>query len=274
MTRKLGSMDRTTKAANMTGAQAIRRAMDVVRAVAQFQRTGGSLSRIASFTGLTTSTAHRILRALAEERLLRYDEDGRTYHLGLLAFELGLATQAESQVQPYWRDTIEQIARQTRLTTYLMARSDCEAVCLLCAQGSTYIRAMPMEIGQRLPLGIGAGSLAILATLTDEEIGHVMASSASQVQLYPHAGARPEAIVARVEQTRAQGYAVSSGTVASGLVGVGVAVLPRTGLLQLAISVSAVADVMVPNEARQIASIISAAIRQRLAAAPPAKKRT
>lgn len=254
-------------AAGMTGAQAIRRAMNVVRAVAQFQRTGGTLSRIAEATNLSTSTTHRILRALSEERLLRYDEASRCYFLGLLAFELGLATQAESQVQPYWRETIEHLARQTRLTTYLMARSDCEAVCLLCVQGSTFIRAMPIEVGQRLPLGIGAGSLAILAAMDDAEIDHVLASIASRLQLYPRDGAQVEAIRDRVARARREGYVVSSGTVAGGLVGVGVPVLPRKGLLQLAISVSAATDVMDPGEARQIASLIDAAIRRRLESA-------
>jgi DNA-binding IclR family transcriptional regulator len=238
--------------------------MDVVRAVAQFQRTGGTLSRIANAAGLTTSTTHRILRALTEERLLRYDEPSRCYFLGLLAFELGLATQAESQVQPYWRETIEYLARQTCLTTYLMARSDCEAVCLLCAQGSTLIRAMPIEVGQRLPLGIGAGSLAILATLEDEEIAHVLASNASRLQMFPRQGAQAEAIMERVQTARNEGYVISSGTVANGLVGVGMPVLPRKGLLQLAISVSAVADVMNAAEAKQIASLIDAAIKRRL----------
>lgn len=57
-----------------SGAQAIRRAMDVVRAVAQFQRTGATLSRVASVTGLSTSTTHRMLRSLTEERMLRHDE--------------------------------------------------------------------------------------------------------------------------------------------------------------------------------------------------------
>ena len=249
----------------MAGAQAIRRAMDVVRAVAQFQRSGATLSRVAGATGLSTSTAHRILRSLTEERLLRHDETARTYHLGLLAFELGLATQAESQVQPFWRETVEEIARRTRLTTYLMARSDCEAVCLLCVQGTMRIRAMPIEVGQRLPLGIGAGSLAILSTIAEEEIGEVMAANETRFHQFPGGGAQTAAILERVAQGRAQGFAVSSGTVADGLVGVGVPVLPRRGLLQLAISVSAVADVMDPAEARQIAGIIEAGIRKRLA---------
>jgi DNA-binding IclR family transcriptional regulator len=125
---------------------------------------------------------------------------------------------------------------------------------------------MPIELGQRLPLGIGAGSLAILATMEDEEIGQVLASNGSRLQLFPRGGAQPDAILERIRIARSDGYVVSSGTVASGLVGVGVPVLPRKGLLQLAISVSAVADVMDPGEARNIASVIDAAIRRRLAA--------
>ena len=254
-----------TDQGSMVGAQAIRRAMNVVRAVAQFQRTGATLSRVAVATGLSTSTTHRILRSLTEERLLRHDDAARTYHLGLLAFELGLATQAESQVQPYWRETIEEIARRTRLTTYLVARSDCEAVCLLCVQGTMRIRAMPIEVGQRLPLGIGAGSLAILSTIPEDEIAEVIAANETRFRLFPGGGGQVSAIMERVAIGRDQGFAVSSGSVADGLVGVGVPVKPRLGLLQLAISVSAVAEVMDPAEARQIAGIIEAGIRKRLA---------
>jgi len=257
--REIGAEDRA-----MAGAQAIRRALSVVRAVAQFQRSGATLSRIASATGLSTSTAHRILRSLTDERMLRHDDTARTYHLGLLAFELGLATQAESQVQPYWRETIEEIARRTRLTTYLMARSDCEAVCLLCEQGTMRIRAIPIEVGQRLPLGIGAGSLAILATIPDEELADILAANAGRFRLFPGSGEQAPAILERVAAARQTGFAVSSGSVANGLVGVGVPVLPSQGLLQLAISVSAVADVMDPDEARKIASLIDSEIRKRL----------
>lgn len=248
----------------MGGAQAIRRAMDVIRAVAQFQRSGATLSRIARVSGLTVSTAHRILRSLTEERMLRHDPVTRTYALGLLAFELGLATQAESQVQPFWRETVEQLARQTRLTTYLMARSDCEAVCLLCAQGSMAIRAMPIEVGQRLPLGVGAGSLAILATLDDAEVAGVIAANQTRLRQFPAGADLAEVVPDRVRAARELGYAVSSGTVDRGLVGLGVPILPRRGLLQLAISVSAVADSLDPGEAASIAARIGQAIRARL----------
>lgn len=246
------------------GAQAIRRAMDVVRAVAQYQRSGATLNRVAKVTGLSTSTAHRILRSLCEERMLRHDDLARCYHLGLLAFELGLATQVESQVQLHWRETIETIARQTRLTTYLMTRSESEAVCLLCVQGSTAIRAMPMEVGQRLPLGIGAGSLAILATLDEAEVPEIMAANHSRLCQFPGEGEQVAAILDRVRQARRDGFAISNGSVANGLSGIGVAVLPKTGVLQLAVSVSAVAEAMAPDEARRFAATISTAIRKQL----------
>src|SRR5262245_22532653 len=196
--------------AGVGGAQAIRRAMDVVRTVAQFQRSGASLSRVAHATGLSTSTAFRILRSLTEERLLRYDELDRGYYVGPLAFELGLAAFSEAQIQTSWRDAVDHVARQTRLTTYLIVRAGSEAVCLLCVQGLTAIRAMPMDVGQRLPLGIGAGSLAILATLDDEEIRHILSAHGSRLDLFP--GGRPETeqILKRIDITRQQGFSVSS----------------------------------------------------------------
>ena len=97
-----------------------------------------------------------------------------------------------------------------------------------------------------------------------DEIAEVMAANASRLCLFPGGGEQASAIIARAAQGRELGFAVSSGSVADGLVGVGVPVLPRRGLLQLAISVSAVADVMDPAEARQIAGIIEAGIRKRL----------
>ncbi len=65
-----------------------------------------------------------------------------------------------------------------------------------------------------------------------------------------------------MSETRRQGFSATSGSVALGLSGVGVPVLPRTGILQLAISVSAVADTIDPAEARSFADIITQVLRK------------
>lgn len=243
------------------GAQAIRRAIDVVRAVGQLRTLGASLSRVAQSTGLATSTTFRILRTLTEERLLRYDETQRLYYIGPLAFELGLAASSGAQVQAQWRDRIETIARQTRFTTYLMAQSGAEAVCLLCVQGSTAIRAMPIEIGHRLPLGIGAGSLAILSTLDDEEVRTIVESHKARLDAFPGGRRQKERIYEGVKLARTRGYSLTDGSTVAGLVGVGVPILPRRGMTRLAISISAAASDLPAPEARQVAQTISAAIK-------------
>lgn len=246
----------------IAGAQAIRRAMDVVRAVASLQRSDATLARVAQATGLNQSTAFRILRSLTEERMLYFDDSRRSYHLGVLAFELGLATSGKSQVQAALQPVLEEVSRRTRLTTYLMARSGNEAVCLSCLEGAAMIRAKPIEPGQRLPLGIGAGSAAILATCSADEIEEIFAAQARAYALFPGGSEEPERIRARIAEARQTGFVFSSGTVAKGVCGVGVPILPRRGLMQLAVSVSAVTDQMDHSEARRFAAIIQAAIVQ------------
>jgi DNA-binding IclR family transcriptional regulator len=249
-------------APGVAGAQSIRRAVDVIRAVAQFQRSDASLSRIARATGLNQSTAFRILRSLTEERMLWYDEVERSYHLGILAFELGLATAGESQVQNVYRPVIEEISRRTRLTSYLMARSDNEAVCLLCVEGASVIRAKPIQVGQRVPLGIGAGSVAILSTLDDEEIPAVLEAQKRNYELYPGGRREVGRIIERVEKARENGFSISVGSVAKGVCGIGVPLVPRTGLMQLAISISAVTDSINVVEGAKLANIIKSTIQE------------
>jgi DNA-binding IclR family transcriptional regulator len=119
-----------------------------------------------------------------------------------------------------------------------------------------------MDVGQRLPLGVGAGSLAILSSLDDDEIERVLAAQKSRLELFPGGKAKPDRIWKRVALTRQQGFAYSSGIVASGAIGVGVAILPHQ-VTQLAISVSAVASTVSPANVKKIAAAISAAIERR-----------
>lgn len=247
-----------------SGAQAIRRAIDILRAVAQLQRSGANLSRVARATGLNTSTSFRILRSLSEERILEYEETEKCYRIGALAYELGLAAPQEYHVQPRWRRAVEDVAKQTRLTTYLMARSNNEAVCLMCIEGSMVLRAMPVDVGQRLPLGIGAGSLAIISTLDDDEIKSILSDLKPRLATMGDHTWQPNAILERIQATRQRGFSMSTGTLAQSVTGIGIAIPASEGLAQLAISVSAVAQAFSPEEAKRINAILVTAIQQHI----------
>jgi DNA-binding IclR family transcriptional regulator len=232
--------------------------MDIVRTVAQIQRSGATLSRVAVATGFSTPTTYRLLRSLTEEGLLRFD-DSRCYHLGPLAFELGLAAAPRIVVGDRWQEVVSEVARRTRLTSYLIARSNDEAVCLFCLQGSAAIRAMPMEVGQRVPLRIGAGSLAILASLDDAEVARILDHQLRRYEAFAGGAQTLGRILERVAQTRDRGYSISTGTVAKGVTGLGVGVSSARDQPSLAVTVSAVASTFDTKEAEELCSIIRAA---------------
>lgn len=242
------------------GAQAVRRAIEVVRTVAQIQRSGASLSRVAMATGFSTPTAYRLLRSLTEERLLIYDEKNRYYYVGPLAFELGLAALPETRVDLRWSEIVNNVASRTRLTSYLIAQSNDEAVCLLCAQGSAAIRAMPMEVGQRVPLGIGAGSLVILSSLADEEISQILEAHKDRYGVFPGGAQDQDQILRRISTTRKRGFSISTGTVASGVTGIGVLATSEGSVTRMAVTVSAVASTFSAAEAASLASIIRSSV--------------
>ena len=242
--------------ARTEGAQAIGRAADILRIVAALQRAGAPLAAISRVSGLSRSTAFRILRALVEQGLLDFDPARRGYALGPLAFELGLAAPGHGEVIATWRGPIEAISRATGLTTYLVARSGDDIVCLATAQGSSIIRAVPLLVGQRLPLGIGAGSLAILASLSDAEIEALLAANADKIAHIGRGRVTAALLHARIAQARHDGYAFSRDSVAPGVLGVGIKVTRPTDPTALSVSVSIAASDLDSDEQARLAGLI------------------
>lgn len=257
------------------GLQAIRRALKLVRLVAETQRMGARPTELARCAGLNVATTSRILRGLTEQRLLQYDERTRSYRMGPLAYELGLAARREAQLFNRLRPLLQQIADATGETAYLVARSGAEAVCLGYVAATSAIRAIPFETGDRLPLGIGAGSLALLAALGDDEVAAVLSENRSLAEAYgPHA--RPDAIAGAVALARGAGYAFTANMAVPGLAnstfrtaGVGVH-LPASSAstAQLAISLAFVVTDNGEEQHRHFAAIIQREIARYLASQP------
>jgi DNA-binding IclR family transcriptional regulator len=129
-------------------------------------------------------------------------------------------------------------------------------VCLATAQGSGIIRAVPLVVGQRLPLGVGAGSLAILAALPDAEINAILSANAAKLALHGEGRLTPAILWKRVEQARQRGYAFSQDSVAAGVVGIGVLASRPGDLKQLALSVSMPAVALDPSQQARLAEAI------------------
>jgi DNA-binding IclR family transcriptional regulator len=80
------------------GAQAIRRALMVLRIIAAGRETGVPLADVVQATRLTRPTAHRIIHVLIEEGIVeRHEKTGR-YAIGGQVPELALARPSRSRL--------------------------------------------------------------------------------------------------------------------------------------------------------------------------------
>ena len=173
---------------------------------------------------MARSTTHRILRCLVEERLVAAPDDANRYRIGELIHELSLAPSASGLEIAHWRAVLVAIARRTGATAYLMRRSGVEAVCVAKADSRALVRFVPVEVGQRRLLGVGAGATALLASLDDAQCERVIAAVAPALKSFPRLSAATLRIA--VQHARRSGFAISQGTVVADGFGLGLAV-PR-----------------------------------------------
>lgn len=221
------------------GTQAIRRAAAILRQIRQGGPNGAGLGAITAALQLPRSTTHRILKCLVEEGLVKHEQDKKRYVVGRLTYELGLAVTQDTLDIARWRIAVDRVAKRTGATSYLMGRSGIEAACILKAEGSAMIRVIPVEVGQCRPLGVGAGSAALLAALDADASEHVIQAIVPLLHGYPNLN---QATIRKIiSEAHVTGFAVSKSNVVKDVIGIGMAIPKTNGAPDLAVSIAALA---------------------------------
>jgi DNA-binding IclR family transcriptional regulator len=83
------------------------------------------------------------------------------------------------------RPSLLKLAHLSGDTALLTVRSGSEAVCIDRVIGEYPIRANRLNVGSRVPLGISAGSMALLAFLPDAERAAVLEITCSRLGAFP-----------------------------------------------------------------------------------------
>jgi DNA-binding IclR family transcriptional regulator len=245
-------------AANQSGTQSIERAIEVVRRVAEAGIEGVRLTDLVNATRLKQPTVSRLVAALMREGLIEQDGDSRRFHLGVEAFALGAIASARFGIHKLALDALLQLAVTTGDSAFLSIPRDTVSICLHREEGAFPIRTQVLKAGDRYPLGVGAGSLAILAAMPDTDVERAIARNAAWVaQAYPAYSANR--LRQLVTETRAAGYAVNRGLIVSGSWGVGVAVLADQDRPVGALSIAAI-EARLPERRRlEVARLLQAA---------------
>jgi DNA-binding IclR family transcriptional regulator len=230
--------------------QNIDRTAAILRVLGERNGAGARLTDVALSAKLSKSTAHRLIASLIGAGLVEQDETTRLFHLGFDLFVLGSKAANRYGLVEIADASLTNLVERTADTVYLQARSGAEAVCLERRQGAFPIKTLTLSIGDRRPLGIGAGSLAMLAALTDEDVA--LALDANAARLLPYRAFDASTIWELVEATRRNGYAWNDGRVVPGMHAIGISVLGTNGAPIGALSVAAIESRMIGERREHI----------------------
>ncbi|GAA2749352.1 IclR family transcriptional regulator [Amnibacterium kyonggiense] len=149
------------------------RVLDVIGAFADSPEGGLTASAVAAATGLPMSTAHRLCRTLAEERVLERAPDGR-YRVGIRLWELGLLAPRSQGLRQRALPFLEDLHEVTRQHVQLLVLDGPEVVVVerLSTRDAVVLAGRP---GGRLPVHATSGGVVLLALADEATVAAVLA---------------------------------------------------------------------------------------------------
>jgi DNA-binding IclR family transcriptional regulator len=229
------------------GLGAVRRALAVLKYLAQVSPLGSRLGDIAAATGLPPSTAHRLLRGLtAEGMVLRESGAGRLYKLG--PFALGLGPEASrhhfSWFAAICRPSLERLVLETGLSAQLTVRVGRSGLLLDMVPAPGRPHPAFAKSGAVGFMGFGSASVALLAALPDALAEEILWDND---WLLGQAAIGPDRLRPMIEAARRQGYCYSERAFVPDLCALSLCVPARDGLAYAALTVLIQADRIAPD---------------------------
>lgn len=235
--------------------QTLDRAIQILRLLGGAGSEGMRLVDVEKATGLTKPTVHRILKALGRHGFVLQHRETRRYLLGQELAVLGWSVaNAPRDLRELCQYDVIAVADQTGDTAFLSVRSGFETVCIDRRIGSYPIRTLAVDIGTRRQICVGAGGLAILASLGDEEVEQALGDFRKHAQKYANTSIK--AIWAGVQIARQKGYGYSDGQDLKMVRGVGVAILNADGEPIGALSVGGIRERIPAKRVKGLAEIL------------------
>jgi DNA-binding IclR family transcriptional regulator len=246
----------------------------VLRCLADVPEGGERVTQLAQAVGLSQPTTHRLLRHLVDEGMVEQDARSKRYRLSLEFFALAARAGHGGNLRDLVRPSLLRLSATLGDSLFLLARTGFDAICLDRSEGPYPIRTFTGDIGGRVALGIGQGSLAILAFLAEEERETVIRYNLPRLQdfhLYDEVFLRSE-----IDSVRQLGYAGRNTNILPGMAGLAVPILDRNGHAVAALSVATLSDRLGPDRLPTVVDMLkreAAAIGPRIDPFDPTLRR-
>ncbi|AVB20677.1 MULTISPECIES: IclR family transcriptional regulator [Pseudomonas syringae group] len=249
----INSTDRNVERAEV-GVGAVSRLFAVLRCLGECDEGGERVTQLAQRVGLSQPTTHRLLRSLIDEGMVEQDLLSKRYRLSIEFFALAARAGNTGNLRDVVRPSLLRLSASLGDSLFLLARSGFDAICLDRSEGPYPIRTFTGDIGGRVALGVGQGSLAILAFLPEDERETVIAYNLPRLKdfhLYDEVFLRSE-----VENVRRLGYAGRNTGALPGMAGLAVPILDRNGRAVAALSVATITDRLGPDRLMTVVELL------------------
>jgi DNA-binding IclR family transcriptional regulator len=184
------------------GTQSIRRAFLVLRVVSASE-SGLGLNDIATATGLTRPTAHRVLSALIAEGAVEQNERTQCY-AALRFLDIGSMRPTASPLLSAAGPHLDRAAEQIGDTLFFTLRAGLETVCVARRFGTYPIQVMVLGVGVRRPLGFSASGIALLAAMPLARARDILTKNQTHLRVN---GETFDSAFAAVRKAKTMGYA-------------------------------------------------------------------
>ena len=211
------------------------RVVDILEALAT-KPDGLGFSELGRRLGFPKSSLHELLAALTERGYIAFDEERRTYALGIRVWELGQAYPSHRDLLREAHRVLERIVADVNETIQLATLDGTDNVYLDKVDCSHPIR-LQSEVGKRLPAHATGLGKVLLAELPSENM-RARLDGQTFPAFTPRTIPDRASLLAELEIVLAQGFAVDDQEYTEGLRCVAVPIVDRGGCVTTALSAS------------------------------------
>ena len=236
----------------------VERAAEILVELGQAGPGGLSLKLLSERLANAKSATRRALVALAKRGFVEGTGKRGEYRLGPAIYGLANRRSSISELVRSFRPAVMAVAARTGQSSYLLARAGFDAVCVDMHEGTAFVQTLTGGIGGRVPLGVGPGSVSMLAGLDPATRAAVICQNAPRYGQYN--GCDVAKVERDVERALGLGYSFDISDTYADAGGVAVAIARGGAAAIAAISIAIPAAQLDPERAREIAGIIKSEI--------------
>lgn len=238
------------------GSQSVDRALGLLSLISSHGGAEVPMPVLTRETGLSRPTVRRILLALIRSGYVEQSPDGG-YFPGPECLVVGASAARRYNLLDVSMDSLIVLADASGDSSFVSVRRGSYSVCLHREEGGFPIRTHVLQPGARHPLGVGAGAMAILAALPDDEAQEVIdITREERAAKFP--GFDDAYLASELAASRDRGWSLNPGMYVANSWAIGVPIRAPGRDVLGSLSVAAIDSRMTPDRQDSLAALLTA----------------